>query len=100
MLDVTAEFPETRALRDVEYLLIPLLDGSAPSAHELSRAIEFIAGSARPLLVHCAHGHGRSAVMIAAWMLANNCRRQPACLTGAPEAHQRSSGSARSSSGR
>ena len=47
----------------------------APTLHQLDQAVEFCLGEAaegRPLLIHCAHGHGRSATVMAACFLENS----------------------------
>jgi len=74
VLDLTSEFAETRAARTIRYLNLPVLDRSAPSRAQLDRAIEFIGMHIceRPVYVHCALGHGRSAMVIAAWLLRND----------------------------
>lgn len=70
-LDLTSEFTEHASLRLLPgYLCIPLLDTSAPSSEQLRKGVAFMADAPRPLLVHCAMGHGRSATFVAAHLLA------------------------------
>ena len=73
-LDLTAEFPEVSFLRKMPaYLCIPLLDRTAPSQPELKVAINFIRDRLAhgPVYVHCALGHGRSATVVLAYLLAS-----------------------------
>lgn len=74
VLDLTSEFAETRAARTIRYLNLPVLDRSAPGRAQLDRAIDFIGMHIheRPVFVHCALGHGRSATVVAAWLLRND----------------------------
>lgn len=72
VLDLTAEFGEPPFLRDrPEYLCLPVLDMTAPKPKTLQRALDFIDWHAgqRAVYVHCALGHGRSAVVALAWLL-------------------------------
>lgn len=77
VLDMTAEFPDNRNLRNKNYLCVPTLDHTAPRQEQLELAIEFIRQhiSERPVFVHCALGHGRSATVVAAWLLGQNKAR-------------------------
>lgn len=71
VLDMTCEFPEgCRATTD-QYLLLPCWDGVPPSPDLLERAALF-AISARAMgdvLVHCAHGRGRSTTVMCACLV-------------------------------
>ena len=72
VLDVTCELPEVRALRTAaSYRCIPVLDASAPSPEQLEAGVRFLldAPAGEVALVHCALGHGRSAVFAAAYLL-------------------------------
>ena len=73
VLDVAAEMPEIKSLRGagIRYLSLPLLDTGAPTPKELRLAASWIEENlARgPVLVHCALGHGRSATLVAAFLL-------------------------------
>jgi hypothetical protein len=74
VLDLTSEFSEIRSLREATaYRCIPLLDRTAPSASELEAAIGFIREHSQrgPVYVHCALGHGRSATVMIAYLLAS-----------------------------
>jgi hypothetical protein len=73
VIDLCAELPSSRAMTGEEaYLLLPVLDSEAPSPEQLAAAVRWIdehAGKG-PLFVHCALGHSRSAMVIAAWRMA------------------------------
>jgi protein-tyrosine phosphatase len=72
VLDLAAEFSETRPLRRPElYLSLPVLDATAPTAEQLDRAMHWLGGHLphRPVYVHCALGHGRSATALIAYLL-------------------------------
>ncbi len=74
VLDLTAEFSETRRLRNVPaYLCIPILDHTAPSQAEMELGIAFIREHLPkgPVYVHCALGHGRSATVLVGYLLAS-----------------------------
>ncbi|WPD22139.1 MAG: diacylglycerol kinase family protein [Candidatus Electrothrix scaldis] len=75
VLDVTAEFESLNwaaTLESISYLNIPVLDHAIPSEEELLRAIIWIKNQQvynGPVLVNCALGRGRSALVIAAFLL-------------------------------
>ena len=72
VLDLTAEFTEPPGLRQAaNYLCVPVLDHTPPTAEQLRLALEFLAAHRAdgPVLVHCAAGHGRSALVLAAQRL-------------------------------
>ena len=73
VVDMTSEFPEVPVLRRGTYLCLPTLDHTAPTPVQIKSALDFIAAEKpfRKVLVHCAAGHGRSATVIAAWLLQN-----------------------------
>jgi protein-tyrosine phosphatase len=71
VVDLTAEFPAPRALaRGTPYLCLPTLDALAPSPDALRVAVERITATSGGVYVHCALGHGRSATVAAAVLLA------------------------------
>jgi hypothetical protein len=73
VLDLAAELPESRSLREVEnYRSLPVLDATAMSLEKLLDAVEWLKQQAvaGPVYVHCALGHGRSALVVAAYLLA------------------------------
>lgn len=73
-LDLTSEFQECAALRGVNYLCLPTMDHGAPTQARMRAGVEFITANARErtVFVHCALGHGRSATVVAAWLLQND----------------------------
>lgn len=69
-VDLTAEFTEPKALRELPgYLAFPVLDASAPLPEALSARVSQL----RPgkTFVHCAQGHGRAALFSAAVLIAS-----------------------------
>lgn len=74
VLDLVCEFMEPKAFRNGSgYLLMPVLDGTAPTQDQLRQGIKHIADhiARGPVYVHCALGHGRSATFVAAYLLAS-----------------------------
>lgn len=71
VLDLTCEFSEISALRQLSYRCIPVLDSRAPTMEQLKVGAEWIREEATkgPVYVHCALGHGRSATFVAAYLL-------------------------------
>lgn len=70
VLDVTAEFSEAPRLLKLNYLNIPILDLTAPTAEQLADGVRFIeAHRARGVYVHCKIGYSRSAALVGAWLL-------------------------------
>ncbi len=70
VLDLTAELGAARFVRELRYLNLPLLDGTAPSLEQLKSSVSWMNEHVQsgPLLVHCALGHGRSATVAAAFL--------------------------------
>jgi protein-tyrosine phosphatase len=79
VVDMTSEFQEVQELRTANYLCLPTLDHTAPTPKQIENALSFIQVEIRqrPVLVHCALGHGRSATVAAAWMLRNGLAKSP-----------------------
>ena len=78
VLDLTSEFAELPSLRnDGSYRCLPLLDHTAPTVDQLSDGIAFIDQRLRlgNVLVHCAVGHGRSAAVVAGFLVATEATR-------------------------
>jgi len=71
VLDLTCEFSETPALRCLAYRSIPVLDTRPPSWDQLTAGAKWIKERSAygPVYVHCALGHGRSALFVAAYLL-------------------------------
>jgi hypothetical protein len=73
VLDLAAELTEAPALRAVaHYRSLPVLDGTAMPLAQLADAAEWVKRHAAdgPVYVHCAFGHSRSALVVAAVLLA------------------------------
>ena len=72
VLDVTAELPKVVA-SEGGYLNLRVWDTHGPSPAQIDTAVRWIAEarrSGKKVLVHCAHGHGRSVTVLAAALLA------------------------------
>ena len=71
VIDVTAEFWPARRVRDARtYLCYPTLDGHVSSDEAFIQTVQQIASLDHAILIHCAQGHGRSAALSAAVMIA------------------------------
>ena len=73
-LDLVAELSDPPALRRAfRYLCLPTLDGCAPTLKEFAVGVDFVKecrAEGRGALVHCTFGHGRSAALMAASLVA------------------------------
>lgn len=75
VLDLTSEFPKAAAVERAQaaYQAVPMLDLALPGNDELTKAVcalEALRQQHDTVLVHCALGLTRSAVVVAAWLLA------------------------------
>src|SRR5688572_8918361 len=71
VLDLTAEFVEPPELREGRrYVSVPALDASTPSVHALADAVQAITSYQGNIYVHCAAGHGCSAMAMAVLLVA------------------------------
>jgi hypothetical protein len=79
ILDLTAEFIPLPTARRQPYRSVPLLDLAVPTAAELARAVAALGElhPAGPVLVHCALGYSRAAVVVAAWLLHRGLAASP-----------------------
>jgi hypothetical protein len=71
VLDLTAEFSETKPFRALVYRNIPILDLTAPSIEQLREMATFIDEESRKgiVYVHCKIGYSRTAGAAAAYLL-------------------------------
>jgi hypothetical protein len=72
--DLTCEFLDPWSVRKAtDYRCLPVLDAGTISAEELALAVRAIRlGESDCLLIHCANGHGRTGLVAAAWLIAND----------------------------
>jgi len=76
VLDMTAEFVEPEEIRTGRrYVCLPTFDASAPSPEALADTIAQIADYQGNIYVHCAAGHGRSAMALAVLMVTRGVAR-------------------------
>lgn len=70
VVDTTCELPR-RVPDDVPYLNLPTWDGTAPTQDAIAQGAAWATKQreAGPVLVHCTHGHSRSATVLAAALL-------------------------------
>jgi protein-tyrosine phosphatase len=69
--DLTCEFSEPRSVvHGRTYICVPTLDAAAPPAEPFRSLVQSIVECDGPVYVHCALGHGRSATVVAAVMVA------------------------------
>ena len=79
VVDMTSEFGEPRSVRQGRsYLCLPALDNAAPEQEALRDAVQQVAGWEGGVYVHCALGHGRSALVVAAVVMARGSAATPA----------------------
>ncbi len=69
-IDMTCELQPPKAVREGEYRCLPTLDGTAPSERRFREIVAEAATHPGPVFVFCAAGHGRSATMAAALIVA------------------------------
>ncbi len=71
VLDLAPELPEICGLDGIEYRHVPMLDLVPPSVVQLNAALEFIESQPpdSKLLIHCALGFSRSAIVAAAYLI-------------------------------
>ena len=80
VLDLTAEFGLSPAARARPHRSVPLLDLVVPMPAQLAQAVAALDALAAhpPVLVHCALGYSRSALVVAAWLLHRGHYTSPA----------------------
>lgn len=72
VVDLTCEFPETCCLLDADsYMLLRCWDGVPPTPEQLEQAAEFAVRrhAKGHVIVHCAHGRGRSTTAMCACLV-------------------------------
>eukprot|EP00929_Paragymnodinium_shiwhaense_P007772 TRINITY_DN111681_c0_g1_i1.p1 TRINITY_DN111681_c0_g1~~TRINITY_DN111681_c0_g1_i1.p1 ORF type:complete len:315 (+),score=65.66 TRINITY_DN111681_c0_g1_i1:45-947(+) len=72
VVDLTCEFPEGCADSMSQYLLCPCWDGVPPTPYMLEQAADFATAAHElggDILVHCAHGRGRSTTVMCACLV-------------------------------
>lgn len=78
VVDLTSEFSEPRAVRmDCAYLCLPTLDNAAPDPAAFGDAVRKAAAWEGTVYIHCALGHGRSALLAAAVLMARGLAGNP-----------------------
>lgn len=71
VVDLTCELSEPSWIRThLTYHCLPTLDGEAPEPRLFAALARQLAATTEPLFIHCAAGHGRSATVVAAVLLA------------------------------
>ena len=72
-IDLTNEFPESCRNKTFAYMLIPCWDGTPPAPRDIERAARFAADHVErgDVMVHCAHGRGRSTCVMVRTSLAH-----------------------------
>jgi len=73
VLDLTAEFQEARFVgEETDYRCVPILDTRAANPETLEQCVDWLQEHLErgPVYIHCAMGHGRSALIVAALLLA------------------------------
>lgn len=80
VLDLTAELAPSPEALGRHYACVPMLDLVPPSPQQLARAVDALARLRLhgPVLVHCALGYSRSALVVAAWLLRHGGAATPA----------------------
>mmetsp|Transcript_19929 Transcript_19929/g.28823 ORF Transcript_19929/g.28823 Transcript_19929/m.28823 type:complete len:285 (-) Transcript_19929:235-1089(-) len=71
IIDLTVEFPETCFNRSKAYLNVPTWDGVPATPAQLDEAAQFAVEARKngDVLVHCAHGRGRSTTIMCACLV-------------------------------
>lgn len=71
IVDLTAEFPESqKVIAGRNYICVPTLDASVPDDKTFRELIDKISAWQGNIYIHCALGHGRSATVVAATLVA------------------------------
>ncbi len=71
VVDLTCEFTEPKGGWDLQsYMCYPMLDGTASTSAEIRELADEIIKMPKPVLIHCAQGHGRTGLVTAAVLIA------------------------------
>ncbi|MEM9538589.1 MAG: dual specificity protein phosphatase family protein [Cyanobacteria bacterium P01_E01_bin.42] len=71
IVDLTAEFSEPEEIRaGRDYICVPILDGFIPRDRIFDKLIHNLSSQTGNIYIHCALGHGRSAMVMAALLQA------------------------------
>ncbi len=70
VVDLTCEMTASPSSRKLNYICLPILDGCAPSVEALFSLVVLLQRYKSPLYIHCAAGHGRSAMVAVALLVA------------------------------
>ena len=78
IVDLTSEFGEAQAVRvGRAYLCLPTQDNAVPTPEAFKDAVKMAAACEGVVYIHCALGHGRSALMVSAVLLARGAAASP-----------------------
>jgi len=70
IVDLTSEFAEPRkVVEGRQYYCFSVLDADAPPPDVLAQWADRLVDAPRPMLIHCAQGHGRTAMMASALLV-------------------------------
>lgn len=71
VIDVTAELPaHRRVVREKRYVCLPAMDATVPDEAAFRRVVRELIDAPGGIFIHCAFGHGRSAMVAAALLVA------------------------------
>ncbi|TWT80562.1 hypothetical protein CA13_20070 [Planctomycetes bacterium CA13] len=72
VVDLTCEFTEPNDGWDLQsYMCYPMLDGTASTSAEIRELADEVIKMPKPVLIHCAQGHGRTGLVTAAVLIAS-----------------------------
>lgn len=78
IVDLTHEFDELQPCDQTpRYVSLPILDGAALRPHALKRIATQVAAMDRPVYLHCAMGHGRTAMIAASVLMTEQLALSP-----------------------
>lgn len=70
VVDLTCEFTEPKDRWSLQsYLCHPMLDGTGSTSNEIRELADEIIKMPKPVLIHCAQGHGRTGLVAAALLI-------------------------------